>query len=360
VLFSGLAPGYVGLYQVNALVPETTPGGTAVPVAIWMGSVVSNTVTIAVQSLSNPQPSIMNLSPSSAQVGLNSLSLTIIGNGFLSDSTVTFNGNPHPAAFGSSQQLGITLNASNLAIAGVYPVIVTNPSPGGGQSNVFNFSVTSPQPSISGIWQGSWTSVAGDSGAVGANFAQSGNSMTGQLLFTGSPCSAAGTASGTINEGTLSAGVVFGDGGQISFNGTLNGISGSGQGQYSVVSGPCAGDSGTFSLTRLSSQVSVTGNWQGSWFSVSGVSGSVSSNMSQSGNLLTGNISLTNSFCFSSGTTSGNIIADTISLGWAFSGNQEAAFNGLVSNSNIISGQYAVLRGGCSGGYGTFSISEAF
>ena len=49
VLFSGLAPGYVGLYQVNALVPAMAPAGNAVPVVISIGGVNSNAVMIAVQ-----------------------------------------------------------------------------------------------------------------------------------------------------------------------------------------------------------------------------------------------------------------------------------------------------------------------
>jgi trimeric autotransporter adhesin len=49
VQFSGLAPGYVGLYQVNALVPQAATKGNAVPVVISIGGVQSNTVTIAVQ-----------------------------------------------------------------------------------------------------------------------------------------------------------------------------------------------------------------------------------------------------------------------------------------------------------------------
>ena len=49
VLFSGLAPGFVGEYQVNALVPAEAVSGDAVPVTISIGGVTSNTVTIAVQ-----------------------------------------------------------------------------------------------------------------------------------------------------------------------------------------------------------------------------------------------------------------------------------------------------------------------
>ena len=47
--FAGLAPGFVGLYQVNARVPEGVAPGSDVPVVITQEGVPSNTVTIAVQ-----------------------------------------------------------------------------------------------------------------------------------------------------------------------------------------------------------------------------------------------------------------------------------------------------------------------
>jgi len=46
--FSGLVPGFVGLYQVNVQVPNATPSGAQVPVEISIGGVSSNIVTIAV------------------------------------------------------------------------------------------------------------------------------------------------------------------------------------------------------------------------------------------------------------------------------------------------------------------------
>ncbi len=49
VTFSGLAPGFVGLYQVNAQVPATVQSGNTVPVTLSVNGAVSNTVTIAVQ-----------------------------------------------------------------------------------------------------------------------------------------------------------------------------------------------------------------------------------------------------------------------------------------------------------------------
>jgi uncharacterized protein (TIGR03437 family) len=50
VQFSGLAPGLVGAYQVNAVVPSSSATGDAVPVTISIGGITSNTVTIAVGS----------------------------------------------------------------------------------------------------------------------------------------------------------------------------------------------------------------------------------------------------------------------------------------------------------------------
>lgn len=47
--FAGLAPGFVGLYQVNVEVPSDAPVGNAVPLILEVGGVTSNQVTIAVQ-----------------------------------------------------------------------------------------------------------------------------------------------------------------------------------------------------------------------------------------------------------------------------------------------------------------------
>jgi len=47
--FAGLAPGFVGLYQVDVQVPQAVAPGNAVPLSLAIGSSTSNTVTIAVQ-----------------------------------------------------------------------------------------------------------------------------------------------------------------------------------------------------------------------------------------------------------------------------------------------------------------------
>jgi len=49
VEFAGLAPGLVGVYQVNAQVPQEVTPGNEVDVVMTQGGAQSNTVTIAVQ-----------------------------------------------------------------------------------------------------------------------------------------------------------------------------------------------------------------------------------------------------------------------------------------------------------------------
>jgi uncharacterized protein (TIGR03437 family) len=49
VSYSGLAPGNVGLYQVNVQIQQGTPTGDAVQVVVNLGNGISNTVTVAIK-----------------------------------------------------------------------------------------------------------------------------------------------------------------------------------------------------------------------------------------------------------------------------------------------------------------------
>jgi uncharacterized protein (TIGR03437 family) len=49
VLYSGLAPGFAGLYQVNARVPTRVSPASNLPVSLTVGGAASNRVTIPVQ-----------------------------------------------------------------------------------------------------------------------------------------------------------------------------------------------------------------------------------------------------------------------------------------------------------------------
>jgi hypothetical protein len=94
----------------------------------------------------NPMPSLASLSPASAIPGSTAQTLTLNGTGFVSSSTVTYNGAGHAATRVSATQLTIQLSAADQASAGMFPVVVTNPAPGGGSSTAVNFTVNLAVP----------------------------------------------------------------------------------------------------------------------------------------------------------------------------------------------------------------------
>src|SRR5205085_260265 len=114
------------------------------------GGGTSNSVNFTVTA-SNPLPAVTSLSPPSATAGAAGQTLTINGSGFMATSTVTYNGVPHTAAFVSATQLTIQLTAADQATVGSYPVVVTNPSPGGGASNTATFTVAPVVPATAAV-----------------------------------------------------------------------------------------------------------------------------------------------------------------------------------------------------------------
>ena len=99
----------------------------------------------------NPVPTITSLAPTSVAVGAAAQTLTINGTGFLSTSTVSFNGTTRTTTFLSSTSLTIALTTTDTGTAGTYAVTVTNPAPGGGTSSAMNFSVGNPVPTITSL-----------------------------------------------------------------------------------------------------------------------------------------------------------------------------------------------------------------
>ena len=94
----------------------------------------------------NPVPSISSLSPTQVAAGSQIQNLFINGSNFMTSSTVKYNGVVHNSSLQSSTQLQIALEASDVATTGQFPVVVTNPSPGGGPSTPVNFAVVTGTP----------------------------------------------------------------------------------------------------------------------------------------------------------------------------------------------------------------------
>ncbi len=92
-------------------------------------------------TVQNPAPSIAGISPTYVMAGSSPQTLTINGSGFVTSSSVIFNGVTHAATLVSSQQLTTTLSQLELTKPGNFPVAVTNPPPGGGTSASTTFGV---------------------------------------------------------------------------------------------------------------------------------------------------------------------------------------------------------------------------
>jgi hypothetical protein len=94
----------------------------------------------------NPVPSISSLTPSQIAAGSQIQSLYINGTNFMNSSTVTYNGVVHNSSLQSATQLQIALAPTDVAATGQYPVVVKNPSPGGGSSAPASFAVVTGTP----------------------------------------------------------------------------------------------------------------------------------------------------------------------------------------------------------------------
>jgi hypothetical protein len=94
----------------------------------------------------NPVPSITSISPTEQAVGSASQTLTITGSGFVSGSNATYNGVVHGTSYVSATQLTLSLTTADMATTGSYPVVATNPAPGGGASSPVDFNVVTGTP----------------------------------------------------------------------------------------------------------------------------------------------------------------------------------------------------------------------
>jgi hypothetical protein len=96
-------------------------------------------------------PQISSLSPAGAFTGNAGFTLTVTGKNFVSQSTVTVNGNNHPTGFLGSTSLQASIFAADVATSGTLEIAVVNPAPNGGSSNSFPLSVKNQTPSLTSV-----------------------------------------------------------------------------------------------------------------------------------------------------------------------------------------------------------------
>jgi hypothetical protein len=127
-----------GVAQVQVSTPQ--PGG---------GVTLPLPFTINPNASSVPQ--ITSLSPAGAFAGGASFTLTVTGKNFVSQSTVTVNGNNHSTSFINSTSLQTSIFAADLGTSGTLEIAAVNPAPNGGSSNSFPLSVKNQTPSLTSL-----------------------------------------------------------------------------------------------------------------------------------------------------------------------------------------------------------------
>ena len=118
-------------------------------------------------------------------------------------STVTFNGIAHTSTYVSASQLTISLATADLATAGTYPVVVTNPAPGGGSSSSVPF----------GVWNSDVFQHTGIQISVPPTFTsyESNDPVSKQVVFLNSPNTSDGDIILTIKIAQLPPGLTLSD-----------------------------------------------------------------------------------------------------------------------------------------------------
>ena len=112
------------------------------------------------------------------------LSGTVSGNSW----TGSLSGVPSGSASFSGTISGGTINGTYTLVSGVGCVV--------GDTGTFTLTFVPNPINVSGQWSGAWLS-GGVVGLIAASLSQSGTTMWGTVGFTGSPCFASGTISGT-------------------------------------------------------------------------------------------------------------------------------------------------------------------
>lgn len=143
---------WVSATQLQATVPasDLASAGTARVAVLASGfsGIVSNELTF---TINNPVPVLSALNVSAVLAGVPAFTLNVTGSGFVSGSTISFNGVARQTTFISPTQLTTQVTAADLASAHIISVTVANPTPGGGTSGTLSLTVNNPVPALSGI-----------------------------------------------------------------------------------------------------------------------------------------------------------------------------------------------------------------
>lgn len=113
---------------VGAFTPPPGGGYAATPVNVVVGTV-------------NPVATLTAIAPVSVAAGSGAFALTLTGSGFVPGAEAFFGSTALATTYNDATTLQAAVPASLVATAGGAPVLVVNPTPGGGASQAINFSI---------------------------------------------------------------------------------------------------------------------------------------------------------------------------------------------------------------------------
>ncbi len=134
---------YPAITLTVSVAPDApTPSVTNTATVSYPGEVVTNNNSVNdPTNISNPSPTLNNISPTSAPAGSGQFTLTVNGSNFVSNSVVRWNGGDLATTFVNTGQLTATVTAGLVAAEGSASVTVFNPAPGGNTSGAQTFTI---------------------------------------------------------------------------------------------------------------------------------------------------------------------------------------------------------------------------
>ena len=143
---AALVPPFSGATSVSNLIQWGTnglafilPAGGSTNSQIVI--VQSPTLLLTATKTASPTPVLKSLSPTTATHGTGNFLMTVHGSNFVPGSTVTWNGKAISANYLSPTQVRVYVPASHISSTGTAKILVKNPTPGGGESNIVGFTV---------------------------------------------------------------------------------------------------------------------------------------------------------------------------------------------------------------------------
>ena len=155
-VMSSLADGSLIVVDLNERLVEgryplfDSVAGTAADDARNIAFAALNQGVTAIK-LQNPVPSIESLNPDNVMAGNDGFPIAISGQKFTKETQAFFNNKPFSTLFNSTNLLSGEILPDEVIYPGDVKVAVSNPVPGGGQSNVLVFKVLTPIPQVTAV-----------------------------------------------------------------------------------------------------------------------------------------------------------------------------------------------------------------